>query len=668
VLNSDPGRTSGHLLDILISRQDWEGARTYLEQLYTADPAGAGPLLIEVLLAQAGATKAEEAQLELYQRIRSIDPGHADAGVGIERIASARRERARAGRELPGADEARPAAAPPPPGQEPLEARKKTREAPPPEIELRTPSADAALRKAREAEQKARTAVEAQVAALTAERERLLAEARAASAERDRLGALLEVATEERERLSVDLEIARTSYVGPDPSIPKGRTIWEDSRRARARRRLRLVISGVALAGAAALAAAYASRPAVLEVDAAPITLLDPTETAQVSATRILRLGLRRPAGAVAWSSTDPRVAAVDARGVITPVGTGRARIEATEGALVSSVEVTVSLPARIVVTPSELVLTPDNAETAVEASVLDGSGAPWKKNAELTWTSSEPGVATFAGGKVRRHGRGEAVIAASLGALSGRLAVRSLDRRSALEQACDAGGLDACVDLGHLIEKGDEGPADFALALRLHEKACKAGAMKGCVAAGESHENGRGGTPDVGQALAAYQRACGGKWAPGCTRLGRLYEATVRDFGKALPSYRAACDALDLEGCWRLGTMHELGSGVARDTVTAAELHRKACDGGKPQACTSLAHMRWNGSGAVARDVPGAIALFEQACEGRDEDACLFLALKYKAGEGVVEDPRKATVFFGKACAAGHKGSCVIAPRALGP
>jgi hypothetical protein len=403
-------------------------------------------------------------------------------------------------------------------------------------------------------------------------------------------------------------------------------------------------------------------------VSAASATFLDRGETVQASATRTLRIGIHRPAAGVSWSSADPQVATVDAQGVITPVGTGHTRVEASLGALTSSVEVTVSLPARIVITPAELTLTPDGPEAAVLASVLDGAGAPWTKGAELAWTSSDPGVATFAGGKVLRHGRGEAVIAASLGELRASLPVRSLDRRSALEEACQKGGLDACVDLGRLVEKGEEGPADVVLALRLYAKACQGGAMKGCVATGEHAENGAEGAPDVGAALTAYRTACEARWAPGCTRLGRLYEATIRDYARALPSYRAACDALELEGCWRLGAMYELGSGVPRDTVAAAELHQKACDGGKAPACYSLANMRWNGSGPVAKDVPRAIALFEKACEGQHGEACLFLALKYKAGEGVVENPKKALAYFGKACAAGHKGACAYAPKAPEP
>lgn len=522
-----------------------------------------------------------------------------------------------------------------------------------PEIEVRAPAADAALRRAR-------AAADAQMAVVVSERDRLLTEARITREEQDRLGAMLEAAAEERERLSADLDRARASLADIDLSGPQSRR-----GRVEPRRRRHLWVPALALAGGTALlAAGYASRPVHIEVNGAPPTLLDRTETAHLVATRRLRLGLGRPADGVVWSSADPRVATVDAQGVVTPVGTGSTRVEAREGGLASSVEVTVSLPARIAVAPAALILIPESPAAAVEASVLDASGAPWKKRAELTWTSSDAGVATVADGAVQRRGPGDAVITVSLGELHGRISVRSLDRRTALEQACDAGALDRCVALGLLVEKGEDLPADGARALALYEKACAAGALEGCVAAGESLEGGRAGTPDVKKALAAYQKACDGKAAPGCSRLGRLYETTVRDLGRALGAYRAACDALDLEGCWRLGAMYEHGSGLGRDPGIAVDLYTRACDGGRPPACTSLAHMYWNGSGAVARDQPGALGLFEKACEGRNEEACVFLALAYKAGDGVVGDPKKALGYFGKACAAGHKGSCGIAAR----
>src|SRR5580704_15914995 len=210
------GSGAWSLVDILIARQDWEGARTFLERLHAQSPEAARPRLIEVLLAQARASADEDAQLDLYQRVHLMDEASAEARAGVERIAKARADRALC--EVPEislASRDRKAAPPPSPVA--------TASQPPPAIEVRDPGTDAAIRRAREAEHEARTKAEAQVASLAAERERLLEEARAADAERDRLGTLLRASVADYDRLSADLEIARTSQAGPPPARLRSR-------------------------------------------------------------------------------------------------------------------------------------------------------------------------------------------------------------------------------------------------------------------------------------------------------------------------------------------------------------------------------------------------------------------------------------------------------------
>jgi TPR repeat protein len=424
--------------------------------------------------------------------------------------------------------------------------------------------------------------------------------------------------------------------------------------------------------GTSAVTAGFALRPTGLDIGAEPITLLTKGESAPLSAIRIGHLGIRRSAGRVAWSSADPRIATVDAEGVVRPIATGRTRVESKDGAYVASREVLVSLPARVALDPEAITLSPDHEEVTVKAAVIDGAGQPWKGEGALTWTSSEASIATVAGGKVRRKGTGQAVIEVALGDLRARLAVASLDRREALERACSKGGQDACVELGHLVEAGGPDPASAARALAFYEAGCAAGALKGCVAAGESHEAGRAGVIDLAKALVAYQKACDGKEAAGCTHVGALYETggrgVIRAVSKAEPLYRAGCDGGDLAGCAHLGALYELGRGVLRDTPAAADFYKKACDSGRPEACARLANMYWNGSGAIARDLPAGVALYEKSCDGKYAEACTFLALTYRAGRGVAEDKPRSLTFFTKACEAGNKGACALAEKPTSP
>ncbi|MFT3769874.1 MAG: tetratricopeptide repeat protein [Minicystis sp.] len=541
----------------------------------------------------------------------------------------------------------------------------------------------AVLEKALDAEKKARAAAEARLAALTAERDKLLDEARTDRAQHVRLGHELQTMALERDQLSADLESAQAELGSVRASLSavplelqrSSSGPLSDSRgavvtdKARPKRRQSLLGPAILLvAGVLAIGAGYALQPKRIELSAGAITMSDRSEAQQVSAARILRLGVRRPAASLTWSSADPKVATVDAEGTIRPTGTGRTQIEARDGKVSASVEVRVSLPARIVVDPAEITLSPDHEEAPLKVSILDGAGAPWTKSAAVAWSTSDAAVATIADGKVHRAGPGNAVIEAKLGDLSGRVGVISLDRRAALAKGCEAGRIEACVDLGRLIEKGEEGvAADAAAAVALYEKACDGGLMKGCAEAGAWYEQGKGGTPDLGKALAAYQKACDAKDALGCTRLGGMYESgwgVIRDSTRALSLYREACDAGELDGCWHLGTLYEIGTGTARDAPTAVELYKKACDGGRVQACASLGNMYWNGSGTVPKDVPAGLALFEKACDAKHEPACTTLALKYKTGDGIESSREKSTVFFGKACAAGSKSACLIAPK----
>lgn len=548
----------------------------------------------------------------------------------------------------------------------------------------------AQLAKALAAEKEARVAAELKLGAATSERDALLARVSALEAEQERLEGMIQTLELERDQLAVELEAigprrTRTSIVGridrpsiePAPRMSVDRVSATaaappviDYALAAARRRTRYLLAAmaVALTGAGALGAAYALQPTAIELTPGAITLHDRGEEQRVSAARLLRIGARRPPGVLAWSSADPRVATVDAQGTITAAGSGKTRVEARSGGIVSSVDVTVSLPARIAVKPAEITFGLGGDDAAIEAAVLDAAGAPWGKPAEVRFRSNDSSVATVAGGKVHRAGVGTAVIEAHFGDLVARIPVTSLDRRAASTKGCDAGQLDACVELGRMAEEGEDGPRDRASALAWYEKACAGGSTKGCIELGAFHEHGKGGTIDAPKALAAYQKACDAKDPAGCSRLGVLYKngarGVMKDLGKARDLHRAACDAGDPDGCWHLGAMYELGNGVGRDAPAAESLYAKACAGSRWAACASLGNMYCNGSGSVAKDVAKGLALYEKACDAKHEDACTVLALKYKTGDGVPADRPKSLVYFSKACQAGSKSACLIAPK----
>ena len=61
-----------------------------------------------------------------------------------------------------------------------------------------------------------------------------------------------------------------------------------------------------------------------------------------------------------------------------------------------------------------------------------------------------------------------------------------------------------------------------------------------------------------------------------------------------------------------------------------AAELFKKACDGGKMLGCTNLGFMYANGNG-VEKDFSKAAELLKKACDGGDMHGCRGLDVIYK-------------------------------------
>lgn len=718
--NPNHARAADQLADVLIARREWPLVNELLDRIQEARPAAARARREQVLRAIAEDAKApikpENKPIVAAPPAASPSPARAQPASPSRESA----EKASLTKALEAEKQARESA----------EARvtmlaaerdrllERLRAEHQPSIVV---GADPAiLTKSLEAEKQARAKAEVRVGLLTAERDRLRATLEARQGECERLESALQTMTLERDQLAAELDARdRPSSVtrlpstsGPEPAPPPMAS-WKpppmpvfieekialpepipappaEARRPQSTapppraptdaavviakpkpaprgRWSRLAAPLFAITGVIAIAAA-SMQTRRIELDAAAITIVDASQPRRVSAAKVLRIGKRRPAADVAWTSADPRVAKVDERGNITAVASGKTRIEARVGAMAAAVDVVVNLAARIELEPSALTLTPSSPEATLKARLLDASGALWANGAEapeIAWASSAPSVASVAAGKVKREGPGEAVIEARFGALSAKVAIHSVDDARAAALGCDAGKLDACVALAKQADTPPERAMEWL------DKACNGGSMKGCVELGAAHEDGKSGKPNPAKAVALFQKACDGDEPSGCSRLGAMLETgtgTLPNIGRARELHKAACERGDGYGCWHLGAIYELGNGVARDAIAAAGAYEKACDKAQWAACSSLANMYWNGSGKVQKDVPKGLALYEKACDAKHEPACTVLALNYKAGDGVPLDRAKSYAFFWKACDAGSRAACVIAPRPPSP
>jgi len=124
---------------------------------------------------------------------------------------------------------------------------------------------------------------------------------------------------------------------------------------------------------------------------------------------------------AIAWASSDPMVAAVDASGLVTAVGNGAATITASAGSASGSAQVTVAQEVGAVgVTPANDTLVAFGDTLRLLAEAFDANGHA-VVGALFTWASSDAGVAVVdTTGLVRGEAAGEAEITATAGSASG--------------------------------------------------------------------------------------------------------------------------------------------------------------------------------------------------------------------------------------------------------
>ncbi len=133
----------------------------------------------------------------------------------------------------------------------------------------------------------------------------------------------------------------------------------------------------------------------------------------------------------VRWSTGDTTVAQVSRDGVVTAARSGSTKVTASWHGATASATLTVSAPtststtvtttstaASVSISPSSVTLDVGQ-EGRLSVSVTDGAGNPMS-GVPVTWSSSDPGVATVSGGLVTAVSAGEAVIKSTADGVSG--------------------------------------------------------------------------------------------------------------------------------------------------------------------------------------------------------------------------------------------------------
>jgi uncharacterized protein YjdB len=137
-------------------------------------------------------------------------------------------------------------------------------------------------------------------------------------------------------------------------------------------------------------------------------------------------LQLTTNASAPTWVSLTPDVASVDAEGRVVSVGTGLGLIQAVVGRKADTAEVLVrQIPASLQVTPDAITVAFPETGT-LTAVVADRKGFPIA-DAQVTWTSDDPAIASVLDGVVSAVSDGLTIVRAAFAGLSDSAIVEAL-------------------------------------------------------------------------------------------------------------------------------------------------------------------------------------------------------------------------------------------------
>ncbi len=207
----------------------------------------------------------------------------------------------------------------------------------------------------------------------------------------------------------------------------------------------------------------------------------------------------------------------------------------------------------------------------------------------------------------------------------------------------------------------------------------CKAGNARSCAMLGTFFEWG---VPnmvpkDVGIAEKLYDLSCRAGGLIGCAFHAALLTEQKR-YAQALALGKRACDGGEPAGCTTLAYQIANGWGVEADHNKAFELYTRACKQREWAACNNAGVSVLFARGNLKQDPPTACKMFQRACDATGIAGCANLALCYETGTGMPKDRKKALDLYSDACSKGMAFACVwgglmveednkaVAPKAL--
>ena len=128
--------------------------------------------------------------------------------------------------------------------------------------------------------------------------------------------------------------------------------------------------------------------------------------------------GNKLPVTGATWTSSDPKVASVDATGKVTAVGSGVVTVTAAQEQAKGAASITVEIASALKLDPTEVKVAKADDKPKVTASVVNEKGAALAGK-PVTFATADPAIATVdATGVVTGVKDGETTLTATAGAL----------------------------------------------------------------------------------------------------------------------------------------------------------------------------------------------------------------------------------------------------------
>jgi trimeric autotransporter adhesin len=195
--------------------------------------------------------------------------------------------------------------------------------------------------------------------------------------------------------------------------------IWGEGRRAT----VWILVAVVAACGSA-------STDVVTTADVGSVSITPTTTTVRVGSQIPLQALVQDPDGNtipgtdVFWSVQNPSIATISSTGIVTGVALGSTQVAASVNGKSGIAAITVSQAAVATVTVTPSPLSMSTGQTRQLAATVKDQNGTVVTNRVVTWTSSNPAVATVAGGVVSGFTTGTAIITATSEGKSGTASV----------------------------------------------------------------------------------------------------------------------------------------------------------------------------------------------------------------------------------------------------